>query len=107
MLYDGTMGYSTSIDREAGSERWVVAARVNLSRAESNQLFLSGDSMVSWPAEGLESEDSKLERSSMFVSEIAARPDGLVIRYREQAQAARAATVLRMQFGQIGIQEEA
>lgn len=93
--------------------------RVNLTRAESNELFLSGDSMVSWPVEGLDSAagvasaagatgegDLKLERSGMFVSEVAARPGGLVLRYREQSQAERAATLLRMQFNQIGIKEE-
>jgi hypothetical protein len=79
---------------------------VNLSRAESNDLFLSGDSMVSWPVEGLEStEDFALQRSSMFVSGVAARLNGLRIRYREQAQAERAAAILRIQLGSIGIEE--
>lgn len=83
---------------------------VKLSRAESNDLFLSGDSMVSWPVDGLEAtsaEDPRLERSGIFVSEVAARPQGLRIHYREQAQAERAAALLRMQFTQIGIKEEA
>jgi hypothetical protein len=103
------MGYSTIVTRESGSESWIVMVRVNLSRAEGNELFLSGDSMVSWPTEGLEasaSGDSRLERSGMFVSEVAARPSGLGIRYQERAQAERAATLLRMQFAQIGIEEE-
>jgi hypothetical protein len=65
--------------------------------------------MVSWPVEGLHSsahEETKLERSGMFVSEVAARPDGLTIGYDEQSQAERAATLFRMQFTQIGIKEE-
>lgn len=65
--------------------------------------------MVSWPVEGLHSstqEEAKLERSGMFVSEVAARPDGLTISYGEQSQAERAATLFRIQFAQIGIKEE-
>jgi hypothetical protein len=65
--------------------------------------------MVSWPVEGLRSsvqEESKLERSGMFVSEVAARPDGLIISYGEQGQAERAAALLRIQLAQIGIKEE-
>jgi hypothetical protein len=109
VLYHGAMGYSTSIARSSGQVAWSLLLRVNLTRAESNDLFLSGDSMVSWPVEGLEpatAGDTMLERSGMFVSEIAARPLGLTIVYKEQAQAERAATLLRMQFAQIGIDEE-
>lgn len=108
MLYDGAMGYTAAIEQEAGSNNWVVVLQATLTRAESNELFLSGDSMVSWPVDGVEpTDDPRLERSSMFVSEIAARPGGLRIRYRERVHAERAATVLRIQFGQIGIKEEA
>jgi len=103
------MGYSTAIAHEPGSDCWTVTLRVNLTRAESNDLFLSVDSMVSWPVDGLEATaggDPGLERSSMFVSEIAARHGGLGLRYREQEQAERTAAILRMQFAQIGIKEE-
>lgn len=83
--------------------------KVSLSRVESNDLFLSGDAMVSWPAEGLQldaGEDAPLERTAMFVSEVAARPLGLGIRYKERVQAERAASVLRIQLDQIGIKQE-
>jgi hypothetical protein len=43
----------------------------------------------------------------MFVSEVAAQPDGLVIRYGDQAQAEQTASLIRAQLTQIGIQEEA
>lgn len=95
---------------EPAADLWAVALRVVLSRAETNDLFLSGDSMVSWPVDGLEVSgggDPRLERSGMFVSEVAARPAGLTLKYREQTQAERAAAILRMQFAQIGIKEEA
>ncbi len=104
------MGYSTVVTRESDSESWIVKVRVVLSRAESNELFLSGDAMVSWPGEGLQVDaagDLRLERTGMFVSEVAARPLGLGLRYGDQAQAERAATLLRLQFQQIGIKEEA
>jgi hypothetical protein len=103
------MGFSTAIAQETDLDLWRVKLTVSLSRAESNDLFLSGDSMVSWPVEGLEvlaESDLGLERSSMFVSEIAARHGGLALRYREQEQAERTATILRMQLAQIGIKEE-
>jgi hypothetical protein len=104
-----SMGYSTIVTQEPGSGSWLVAVKVALSRAESNELFLSGDSMVSWPVEGLEasgSADPRLERSGMFVSEMAARLSGLVIRYSGQSEAERAAKLFRIQFAQIGIEEE-
>ena len=76
---------------------------------ETNQVFLSGDSMVSWPVDGLQAAgggDPRLERTGMFVSEVGAKPAGLGIRYRSEADAQRAATLLRLQFAQIGIAEE-
>jgi len=107
VLYDGVMGYSTTVVRETDSGMWVVTVRADLTRAETNDLFLSGDSMVSWPSEGLESDDDpRLQRRAIFVSEMAARPQGLEIRYREEAQAERAAALLGMQFDHIGIQKE-
>ena len=107
VLYDGAMGYSMTVIQEAGSDLWAVTVRADLTRAEVNELYLSGDSMVSWPDEGLESnDDPRLQRSAMFVSEVAARPDGLRIRYHDEAQARRAAVLLRLQLEQIGIREE-
>ena len=103
------MGYSTEIGQEAGSDRWKVSVKVNLSRAETNELFLAGDSLLSWPVEGLlpTSGDASIpERSGMFVSEVAAQPAGLVICYSDQAHAERTLALLRVQFAQAGIKEE-
>ena len=81
--------------------------RVNLTRAESNDLFLSGDSMLAWPVEGLEECGApRPERSGMFISEVAARPVGLEIRYSRPDQAELAAALLRMQLANAGIEEE-
>jgi hypothetical protein len=86
-----------------------VSVKVNLTRAESNDIFLSGDAMVSWPTEGLRptgEADFGPERSGMFISEMAARPEGLKISYEERGQAERALALLRVQFAQTGIEEE-
>jgi hypothetical protein len=109
LLYHEAMGYSTALEREQGSEGWTVSVKVKLNRAETNELFLSGDAMLSWPVDGLLpslGDDSKPERSGMFVSEVAAQPLGLTIRYAEQAQAERSAATLRAQLTRIGISEE-
>lgn len=84
--------------------------KVSLSREETNELFLSGDSMVSWPTEGLvhtSDEEAIPERSGMFVSEVAAHDQGLVIRYGEQAEAERAMALVRSQLESAGVKEEA
>ena len=67
------------MSHEAGPERWTVTVKVSLSRAETDDLFLSGESMVSWPVEGLlhtSGEEPIPERGSIFVSEVAAHPSG-------------------------------
>jgi len=107
VLYDALMGYSITVAPEPDSGTWLVAVRVGLSRTESNDLFVKGDTMVSWPEEGLRSEnDHGLQRSGMFISEMAARPGGLTIHYEERTQAERTATIMKMQFAQAGITEE-
>lgn len=109
MLYDGAMGYSTVISHESGPDRWTVAVKVSLSRAETNDLFLSGDSMLSWPADGLvhtSADEPMPERSSIFVSEIVALPAGLAISYENKDLAERTAKLLKAQFAQVGIEEE-
>ena len=103
------MGYSIAVSQERGPDRWKVSVTVNLSRAETNELFLSGDSMLSWPTEGLlpmSADDPIPERSGMFVSEVATQPGGLAICYSDRVHAERALGLLRVQFSQAGIKEE-
>jgi hypothetical protein len=103
------MGYSTAISHESEPDRWIVSVKVDLNRAETNELFLSGDSILSWPVEGLlpaSAEGSIPERSSMFVSEVAAQPAGLVIRYSDQICAQHTLALLREQFAEAGIREK-
>lgn len=106
------MGFRLAIAPETGSARWSLTLEVTLSRAESNALFLSGDSILSWPLEGLVHAEEKgqsagLERTSMFVSEVAARAPGLRLVYGQRPQAEQAADVLRAQLLRAELSEEA
>ena len=106
------MGFRLTVAPEPGSALWSLRLWITLSRAESNGLFLSGDSLLAWPAEGCErdrepEEVSGLERTSMFISEVAARPSGLRILYLHREQVERAAAMLREQLVRAEIREEA
>ncbi len=107
---------TSTVDQAAGGH--VVTAKVGLSMAETNALFLSGDTLVSWPqGELLESEGlgeirtsgnpgNALVRTGMFISELARLPEGLKIRYRQGTEAQRAAQLIRLQLLKAGIEEE-
>ena len=102
------MGYCLTVREDLPTGGWQVVVRVGLTRAETNSLFLAGDHMVSWPLRGLRPARNRgPERSGMFISEIAARPEGLVLRYAERQQAESAARALRACFSAAGIAEEA
>lgn len=101
------MGYSLTIEPETASGAWEMILLVRLTRAETSSLFIAGDILVSWPVDGLlPSGDPGPERSGMFVSEMAARPEGLRIRYAERGQAERAATSVRGRLVAAGLEEE-
>ncbi len=101
---------------DAGSS--LVTVHIGLSQAETNALFLSGDSIISWPEAGLLGEvcyegwsrtDSPMSppmRTGMFVSELARFAQGFKIRYRQPADADRAAQLIRLQLLRAGIEEE-
>ena len=85
--------------------------------AETNHLFLSGDTIISWPEGALrmggdsapsvrsDGQDPGLSRTGMFVSELARLARGLEIGYRQAAEADRAAKLLRLQLLRAGIEE--
>lgn len=101
------MGYRLTITSEPAHGAWDLELTVDLTRAESNDLFLSGDCIVAWPEEGLYQAGGRgPARTGMFISEVAARPLGLGIRYARRAQAERAAALLRTQLSRAGIKEE-
>ena len=100
------MGYSLTIEPDLNSGDWDMVLHVRLSREEASDLFLAGDAMVAWPSGRVEGEDPGLERSSMFLSEIAARSAGLRIHYPDRFQVERAAIVVRARLSEAGLGEE-
>jgi len=105
------MGFRVAVAPEPGSDFWSLTLGINLSRTESNALFLSGDFILAWPTEGLAPGSygngvPGLQRTSMFASEVAAHSSGLRILYSQRAQAERAAALLRAQLASAEIQEE-
>lgn len=107
LIYDGRVAYSLTIEPESARGGWELAISIRLSRAEANDLFLSGDAMVTWPSQGLlQGQDAGPERGGMFVSEIAARPAGLRISYGERDQAETAAAVVRARLVEVGLGED-
>lgn len=99
------MGFKLDISDVADGV--LVSLAVVLTRQETNELFLAGDSMIAWPDEGLRSEgDPLLSRTSIFVSEIASKPKGMVLHYQTRKQAERSACVLQVQLDRAGIARE-
>lgn len=87
------------LDTDPEGAGWRVHLRVSLDRRETNELFLAGDKLISWPTEGMMSSGgpTPLERSSMFLSEIVARPGGIELVYETEALAARTSQILAYQ----------
>jgi hypothetical protein len=101
------VGYRLTIEPEQATGAWEVTVLVRLNRAETNELFFAGDIMVSWPMEGLIlTGDPGLERCSMFVSEMAARAQGLKIRYADRTRAEKAAESVSRRLVESGLEEE-
>lgn len=112
------MAFSVTRSFDRATESYVVTVKVALSLAETSSLFLSGDSIVSWPQGVLlggpapdqtgkaEGGEAALVRTGMFVSELARLAQGLKIGYRQVAEAERAAQLIRLQLFRAGIEEE-
>lgn len=106
------MAFAVTHSLDPSNGFYVVAAKVALSFAETNALFLSGDSIVSWPEGALLGDelrgagDGGLVRTGMFVSELARLPEGLKIGYRQAADAERSAQLIRLQLAKAGLNEE-
>ncbi len=108
------MSFAVTHGADPTTGRHVVTAKVVLSLTETNSLFLSGDSIVSWPegdllapqASGSETGGGGLVRTGLFISELARLTDGLKIGYRQAAEAERAALLIRLQLLKAGIEEE-
>lgn len=112
------MAFSVTRSFDRATESYVVTVKVALSLPETSSLFLSGDSIVSWPEGALpggpdleqtgtrEGGEAALVRTGMFVSELARLAQGLKIGYRQAVEAERAAQLIRLQLLRVGIEEE-
>jgi hypothetical protein len=118
------MAFSVTHSPDPSTGDCVVTAKVVLSLQETNALFLSGDTIISWPEGSLVETapteqateltgvaqdrglDRALTRTGMFISELARLAQGLNIRYRQPAEAQRAAQLIRLQLLKAGIAEE-
>ena len=99
------MGFRIVIEKTQNT--WVLELAVSLTRTESAEVFVSGDTLLQWPEEGLRSVSNlPLERTTMFISEAAARTEGVRLEYATEKQAASAAAMLRRELEEAGIQEE-
>jgi hypothetical protein len=121
------VGFSVDQRYDPATDRTVVVVSVALTMAETNALFLSGDTIIGWPEGGdlgpvlklgVEGSDGlsgpsgpsgpvehSLARTGMFVSELARLAQGLEIGYRQSTEADRAAQLIRLQLLRAGIKE--
>jgi hypothetical protein len=121
------VGFSVGQRYDLATDRHVVVVSVALTMAETNALFLSGDTIIGWPEggdlapvlkTGVEGSDGSsgpsgpsgpaersLTRTGMFVSELARLAQGLEIGYRQSTEADRAAQLIRLQLLRAGIKE--
>jgi len=88
-----------NIDIVAVAQGWQVCVAVRLDRGETSELFLAGDALISWPTEHMVATGggSPFERSSMFLSEVVAKPAGLALVYEARESAERTAKILAYQ----------
>jgi len=77
-----------------------VAVHLRLSPRETSRLFLSGDTLIQLPTEGLvpEAESAPIPRMSIFISEIAGAKDGLHRVFAERRDADIFSTSVRTQL---------
>jgi hypothetical protein len=77
-----------------------VQIKVRLSGRETSRLFLSGDTLLQLPLEGAlpEGGGSPVPRTSIFLSELAGRRDGLARTFADVADADAFAAAVRAQL---------
>lgn len=77
-----------------------VQVKVRLSARETSRLFVSGDALLQLPLDGAlpDPDGSPLPRSSIFLSELAGRPDGLHRTFSDGGHAQAFAAAVRTQL---------
>jgi hypothetical protein len=77
-----------------------VQVQVRLSGRETSRLFVSGDTLIQLPLDGaiLDPDSSPLPRTSIFLSELAGKRDGLSRTFAEAGAADAYAAAVRAQL---------
>jgi hypothetical protein len=85
---------------EQVAEGFAVTVHVRLTPRETNRLFLSGDTLILLPTEGIvaAAAASPITRTSIFLSEIAGAKDGLQRSFADQPTAEHFAADVRTQL---------
>jgi len=73
---------------------------VRLSSRETSRLFLSGDTLIQLPLDGLvaQPEAAPITRTSIFLSELAGSPEGFTRTFIDEAHADAFAAAVRSQI---------
>ena len=81
-------------------EGLAVQVKVRLSGREASRLFVNGDTLVQLPLDGSlpEADASPVPRTSMFLSELAGRRDGLTRTFTDAAAAQAFTAAVRSQL---------
>jgi len=81
-------------------EGMAVQVKVRLSGRETGRLFVSGDTLVQLPLDGAlpDADGSPVPRTSMFLSELAGKRDGLTRTFSDAAAAQAFAASVRTQL---------
>jgi hypothetical protein len=78
----------------------VVQVKVRLSGRETSRLFVSGDTLIQLPLDAAlpDPDGSPIPRSSIFLSELAGRRDGLARTFGDRGAADAYAVAVRTQL---------
>ncbi len=88
------------VAQERVSEGVKMRLLVRLSPRETNRLFLSGDTLIQLPLDGIVAvpENAPIPRTSIFLSELAGSPDGFARSFVDETHAAAFAATVRGQL---------
>jgi hypothetical protein len=81
-------------------EGMAVQVKVRLSGRETSRLFVSGDTLIQLPLDGAlpDADASPVPRTSIFLSELAGRRDGLIRTFADPADAQAFSAAVRAQL---------
>lgn len=88
------------VSSQQAPEGVVVRVKVRLSGRETSQLFVTGDTLLQLPLDGAvpDTDGSPVPRTSIFLSELAGRRDGLTRTFADAAHAETFAAAVRAQL---------